>query len=135
MQNMHRMRQLLEIVDQLNKNWTSDDVIANFGIQIGIERRDCIRKFLEAYPKYTRSLAEELCDSAIAHGFISGEAGIMIHSDERRLSVAPLRGRQLLSKSGYINEMAGTVGKLPPILTLFIALSALLVSILVAVFK
>lgn len=131
---MFRMRQFLQIVDQLNKTQTDDKFLTGFGAPEGVARRDCVDKFLKIYPQYNKGLANEICDSAIAHEFIITETGIM-PKDDRWLSVAPLKGRQLLSKSGYINQLADTVGKLPPVLTLFIALSALTVSILVAIFK
>jgi hypothetical protein len=129
MQSIHRMRRFLKIVDQLNKDQTDDDFLYGFGIRGGVHRSECIDEFRKKYPKYSETLANELCDSALARKYVSNTEPISVPKDEQRLAVDPLRGRDLLAFSGYLNEVAGSVSKIPPILTWLVSIVALVVSI------
>lgn len=134
MQDIRRMRLLVEIIDKLNKKKASDPVMHGFGAAYdGIERRDCINAFKEKYPKFS-GVADELCDSAIARSYIMSNDKLPIPKDEKRLIVDPLQGRVLLTRSGYLNELAESVGKIAPFLTWAVALTSLVVSIIVAIY-
>lgn len=135
MRDIHGMRLLVQTVDRLNKEKADDFIMHALGAAYdGIERVNCIGAFREAYPKYSKQ-AEELCDSAIAREYLSTADKVPIPKDEIRLFVNPLKGRTLLTRTGYINELADSVGKIPPILTWAVALTSLAVSVFVAIRK
>lgn len=136
MQDIYLMRLFVRIVDELSRGVDRD--IEREGLPFyfdGTDRLSCIKAFVKKYPKYSEDKADELCDSALARGYILYPDSLSVAADEKRLRVEPLKGRALLTTSGYLDELAGVVGKLSPLLTWLVAFLALAVSVLVAIFK
>lgn len=136
MRHISQMRKFVQIVDKLEKN-PSDDPAESYAILAtrktdDVEKSKCIQKFSESYSDYS-SIVDEICESAIANGYLL--ASVPGLHTEQRLAVNPLKGRNLLTSTGYVNEMSRSITQLNPVLSLGISFVALVVSIIVLIMQ
>jgi hypothetical protein len=133
MQNIYRMRLLVKFLDEYTKQNRKFAQRA-LGYPFKAEQDDIINGFHKDH-KYTIPQIEEVLASAIAREYIIYADTEKIPQTQRRIAVSPLKGRNLLTFTGYVNELADSVGKIPPLLTWFVSLLSLTVAILVAIYK
>ena len=126
-----RIRRMVKIVIQQMKK--TDDLFEQAGMipTGGNPRVDhCIAKFKALDPKhYTDSVARQTLALATGMGYLSYiEEGVGGHSLTSRLRVMH-KGLLLTYNISYLNELAGTVAKINPVIAIVISLAAIVISI------
>lgn len=125
---VYRARKFCKIIEQETDHPTNNRLSTN-----APELQYCLALFMRQNSKYDRRIAGKVLAYTGGKGYTKIEkSNITLNKQIIFLSGD---GLELLTKTGYINALSGSIAQMSPVLSIVISLFALAVAIIVAVVK
>jgi hypothetical protein len=126
---VYRTRRLVRIVEK-ELDHSTDPIRGDNG---NPDLNYCIGLFKQLSSKYTEQVARKVLALATGKDYL--KIGNVKRDYSHQQLIVRYEGLVLLTPTGYINALGEAVGKIAPVVSIFISLAALTVAILVAILK